>query len=80
MDKIEKALKRLIQKERVILKSILKQIRNGNIKNLDMKKLRGKENIFRVRKGKMRILFSISKKNDIFVLTIERRSEGTYKN
>lgn len=46
--------------------------------SLDIKKLRGHENIFRVRKGNIRIIF-VKDKKDISILTIERRRENTYK-
>ena len=42
-----------------------------------MKKLKGYENIFRVRKGKLIIIFS-KEKGDIFILAIERRRDTTY--
>jgi len=79
MDKIEKALKRLNEKERRLVKQILQQLANRDYKGLNIQKLRGREDIFRVRKGNIRIIYRV-KNGDISILKIERRSEKTYKN
>lgn len=78
MDKIEKALKRLSDGERHWVKQILKQLSSGDYKGLNITKLRGREDIFRARKGDIRIIYRV-KNSDIFVLLIERKSEKTYK-
>ena len=79
MDKIKKVLKRLIPKEREALKDILLKIKNHRFTNLDIKKLKGRDDIFRVRKGRIRIIYRVDKRGGIFILTIERRSDTTYK-
>ncbi|PYS26315.1 MAG: hypothetical protein DMF75_22330 [Acidobacteria bacterium] len=78
MDKIERALKKLSVKERETIRGILLQLDQGNLAGLEISKLKGRRDIFRVRKGKMRIIFRQSN-SEIFVLGIERRSERTYK-
>ncbi len=77
-DKIEKALKKLTEKERKEVKNILTKIQRGSINGLDVKKLRGRDDIFRARKGRIRIIFRKTKES-ILVLSIERRSDKTYK-
>jgi len=77
MDKIKKALNKLNFKERKEVKEILFQIDKSNFKNLDIKKLKGENNIFRIRKCNIRIIF-YKIKNSINVLTIERRGSKTY--
>lgn len=79
MDKIEKALKKLSDKEREITKFILSSLLEGEIKGLDIKKLKGREDIFRARKEKLRVIYKIDKDKKVFILAIERRSENTYK-
>ena len=79
MDRIEKALKRLSNKERQKLKDILVQINNSNFQNLDFKKLKGRTDIYRVRKGGIRVIFRKTKNNSIKILAIERRSSKTYR-
>ena len=78
MDRIEKTLKKLGGREREKIKAILIQLRSQNFKGLDMKKLKGRDDIFRVRKGDIRIIYRVADK-DIFVLAIERRNDRTYK-
>ncbi len=78
MDRIEKSLKRLTEKERELIKSILERLAEGDTLGLDLQKLKGNENVYRVRKGDLRIIFQRREEN-IFVLAIERRSEKTYK-
>ena len=78
MDKIEKILNKLSPKERKRVKEILLQIDNNDFQNLDIKKLKAMDNVFRVCKGDIRIIFC-KKYNLINVLTIERRGSKTYK-
>ena len=78
MNRIEKALKRLSAKERIGIKQILQKLSVGNIKELDIKKLKGREDIFRIRKGKLRIIYHIRKDLSISILAIELRSNTTY--
>jgi mRNA-degrading endonuclease RelE of RelBE toxin-antitoxin system len=79
MDKVSKLLKKLTDSERKVLKKLLTQINQSGLVGLDVKKLVGREDIFRVRKGDLRVILRL-KKGKYFILTIERRSEKTYKN
>lgn len=76
MDKIEKALRKLSAKEKLEIKGILMRLSLGNTKAMDVKKLKGREDIFRVRKGNVRILYRVENKK-IFILSIDRRREDT---
>ena len=78
MDKISKALKKLTEKERKVVKEILVGIEKGEFTGLNIKKLKGRKDIFRVRKGAIRIIFQ---KTDVgvFILSIENRSDRTYR-
>lgn len=78
MPDLKKLLSRFNKEEREIIESLIETIISFHWSNLDIKKLKGHQNIFRVRKGKIRIVFS-KDKNDIFIITIERRREQTYK-
>ncbi len=80
MDKIKKALKSLLVSDRKIIKDILLKIQFGNWEFLDIKKLKNNDNIFRVRKGKMRIIFKSDKNGNIKILAIEKRLDTTYNN
>jgi len=78
MDKIAKALENLSVKERGSIKDTLLKVKDDSLANLDIKKLKGHDDIFRVRKGKLRIIFKRDKAGHISILTIERRSDNTY--
>ncbi|MCK5460153.1 type II toxin-antitoxin system RelE/ParE family toxin [Candidatus Parcubacteria bacterium] len=79
MDKISKALKKFSPKEREKIKEILLKLKNNSLNRFDIKKLKGSDDIFRIRKGDIRIIYKINKNNDLFILTVERRSDNTYK-
>lgn len=79
MDKIEKALNKLTERERKKLKAVLREIKQGSFRSLDVRKLKGREDIFRVRKGDIRVIFRRDRNGKCFILTIERRSSKTYK-
>lgn len=78
MDKIKKALNKLSFEEKQKVKEILLQIDKGSFQNLDTKKLKGVDNVFRIRKGNIRIILH-KKNNSIKILTIERRTSKTYR-
>ena len=80
MNKVTKALQNLSSKEKEIIKSILLKIKSNSLSRLDLKKLKNCDNIFRIRKGKLRIIFKKQDDGQYFILTIERRSDKTYNN
>jgi len=77
MDKIEKALNKLSSGEKEKLKKILIQIERKDFQNLDLKKLKGRNDVFRIRKSNIRVIFR-KIDNSIKILSIERRSNNTY--
>jgi mRNA-degrading endonuclease RelE of RelBE toxin-antitoxin system len=79
MDKIDKALRNLSSGELKVVKFLLVSISKNEFANLDIKKLKGRKDIFRARKGKIRIIYRIDDSEKIFLLAVERRSEKTYK-
>lgn len=78
MDKIDKAIQKLTEKEKKWIKEIVKALHSGRFDNLDIKKLKGEDNIFRVRKGEIRIIYQIRDKR-VFILKVGHRKENTYK-
>ena len=77
MDKIEKALRKLTPKERQLFTQLLQLIQQRQFAGLDMKRLVGHDDIYRVRKGKYRIIFRVDG-DRVFILALERRSDQTY--
>ncbi len=78
MDKIDKALEKLIPKEKERIKKIIKALRLGRFDNLDIKKLKIGGDIFRVREGHVRIIYQI-RNNHVFILKVGFRKEDTYR-
>jgi mRNA-degrading endonuclease RelE of RelBE toxin-antitoxin system len=79
MDRISKALQKLSPKEREELKSLLERVKRNELADLDVKKLKGKNNIFRARKGRIRVIFAKQEDGNINILAVERRSDNTYR-
>lgn len=77
VDKIQKALDKLSPKERVWIKELLEMIKAGDVSMLDVKKLKGHSDIYRVRKGKIRIIYKVTY-DSINLIAIERRSDNIY--
>lgn len=77
MDAILKALKKFSAQERVWSKEIIARLLADDMKNLNIKQLKGRDDIFRVRKGDIRIIYRKQGKQ-IFILDIGRRNEKIY--
>lgn len=78
MDKVDKALKKLVPKEKERIKNIIKALQSGHFNHLDIKKLKGRNDIFRVRSGNLRIIYQI-RNNYVFILKLGYKKEDTYK-
>ncbi len=78
MDKIEKALAKLSEKERKKIKQALEKLFSDEIKGLDIRKLKDRSDIFRLRIGNLRIIYRVLGEK-ISILAISRRNEKTYK-
>lgn len=72
MDKITKFLLKLSVKERSVLMVIMEKILSWNIKWFDEKKLKLEEYLYRIRKGKIRIIY-YKKDNEIKIIDMNYR-------
>lgn len=77
-DKIKKILAKLNSKERELVKLLLLRIKLDDTDGLDIKQLKGHNELFRVRKGRIRIVYR-KNENEFLVVRIDRRNEKTYK-
>jgi len=78
MEKIKKFLLKLSPGERQKVEEILQHIAGGNLEQLNVKKLKGYKDVFRVRFGSIRIIFAIrSMKRKI--IDVSRRNDSTYR-
>lgn len=78
MDKIAKYLKRLSGSDLQAVESAIVLLLEGKRKQLNIKKLRGHTDIYRVRVGETRIIYR-EVQGKIVLLDIARRNEHTYK-
>lgn len=77
MHKIDKFLSKLDKYERSVLIPVITQIVGGTLEGLDVKKLKGVDNRYRVRIGKNRIIFEMKGKIAI-LLDVTKRDDTTY--
>ncbi len=78
MPKLEKLLRKLTKEEQGMVLYILPKFLERKWDKFDLKKLKGHKDIYRVRKGNIRIIF-IDLKDDINILSIGRKNEKTYR-
>jgi mRNA-degrading endonuclease RelE of RelBE toxin-antitoxin system len=78
MDKVGKFLKKLTAKELAVVELTLVSLQTNNLEKLDIKKLKGYVDIYRVRVGTLRIIYQKTP-STIIVLEISHRSETTYR-
>jgi len=77
MPSLKKLLSRFNRKEREIIELMIGKIISRNWDDLDIKKLKGYHDIFRLRKGDIRIIYQIINKR-VSILNIANRKETTY--
>ena len=69
MSNLSKLLSKFNEKERKAIELSIKKVISLQWRGLDIKKLKGYQDIFRLRKGNLRIIFQMKNKS-IFILTI----------
>lgn len=77
-DKIQKLLAKLTPKEREIVKLLILRVKLDDTVGLNIKQLTGYSDLFRVRKGRLRIVYR-KNTNEFRIIRIDRRNEKTYK-
>ncbi len=79
VDKLTKALNKLDGKDKRLVKELLSCIKLGKLDGLAIKKLKGKDDLFRARQGDWRVIF-IKKEGQTELVALERRGDTTYHN
>ena len=77
MERIEKFLRKLSGQERERVSECIGHILAGTLDQLDLKKLKGYTDFYRVSTGSIRIIFS-QKDGEIRIVVIERKTDNTY--
>lgn len=78
MQRIDKFLKKLPPEIRIGVEHCLNVLVSGKLTGLDIRKLKGKKDMFRVRMGSIRIIFTL-KDRQLNIISIGRRNDNTYK-
>jgi len=78
MPTLEKLLSRFHKEDREALEFLVKKIISLDWRGLNIRKLKGYQDVFRLRKRRLRIIF-IKRDNTISFINIERKNESTYK-
>lgn len=78
MTKLEKFLSKLTKKKRPVIEHTIMRIVQNDLKGLDVKKLKNIDYLYRVRKGGIRIIFSLEN-NVANIIEICWRNDNTYK-
>jgi len=79
MNRLEKSLKRLSPKETKAVEKVVEKLTKREWTGLDVVKLKGTTDVFRVRAGRLRVIFR-QRAKEVDILVIESRSEKTYRN
>lgn len=79
MDKVSKAIQKINSKDALKIADVLELLLENKVESLDIKKLKGHTDIFRIRVQNYRIIFKRDK-DTIQILYIGKRNEKTYKN
>ena len=75
VDRLQKTIDRLSRQEAQALARIMQTIETGSLVGLDVKKLKGRDDVFRIRFGKHRLI--LKKADDGWnVLAIERITDA----
>lgn len=77
MNKLDKFLSKLDKKTRDVVKRVIILIIAGELFTLDIKKLKGSNDNYRVRVGRIRIIFEQTPKGSV-IKDISFRSDNTY--
>ncbi|HEY9584654.1 MAG TPA: hypothetical protein VJI33_03715 [Candidatus Paceibacterota bacterium] len=78
MDKIYKFIASLSAKDREMIIGVVTKIRSGETGSLDIKKLQGFPDLFRIRVGKYRIICRFNKEYGFVIVEVKLRNDTTY--
>lgn len=78
VDRIGKAFEKMSTKERKAVQEVIGRIVAGDLNGLDVQKLKGWSDAYRVRKGNFRIIFRLIDQTHPILLDVQRRSDTTY--
>ncbi|MGH7238232.1 MAG: hypothetical protein ACREGF_06880 [Candidatus Saccharimonadales bacterium] len=77
-DKIKKMLAKLSAQDRELIKLLILRIKLDDTEGLDIKRIQSHTDLYRIRKGRLRIVYRKNAQN-FLIVRIDRRNEKTYK-
>lgn len=78
-DKVAKLLQKLPPKQLRLLLAVIQKIVTKNLGGLDVKALKGHQELYRVRVGNYRIIFTKINGQEPRIISVAKRDEKTYK-
>lgn len=78
VDRIRKNLRQLLPKQHKQLTEAIKRIKQNDLVGFDLKKLAGRDDVYRVRIGSFRVIFRKLPETENAILAVERRTDITY--
>lgn len=78
MDRLQKELRKLSAKELAVVKEVLAKLESGAVDELHIKKMKGHGNVYRVRIGRVRVIYR-TWKGEVYLLAIRRLGDSTYR-
>lgn len=78
MTELEKFLRKLTAKRRAKIEPVIEKVVVRDFSDMNMSKLGGFDNLFRVRQGNIRIIFSLSTDEPVKLIRVEFRGDTTY--
>ena len=78
MDKVKKAIARLPKEHKAAFDALMLKLWARDLFGLNLIKLKGQKDIFRVKKGRVRVIFRMTNES-LEVLEVDLRSEKTYR-
>ncbi len=79
VDRMTKNLRKFSKGDRNTILQVMKRILQNDLQGLDVKKLKDRDDAFRVRRGDFRVIFRKADQGMNIIIAVERRSESTYK-
>lgn len=79
MDKVKKAIAKLPKEYKAQFDLLMLKLWARDLVRLNLIKLKGYKDLYRVRKGRLRVIFKMAEGN-IEVVQVDLRSEKTYRN
>jgi mRNA-degrading endonuclease RelE of RelBE toxin-antitoxin system len=79
MNRLAKELQKLSKKELARVLDVLQKLQLGQVDSLQVKSLKGRDEVYRARVGRLRVIYSVSKEGTINVLAVRKRDEKTYR-